>query len=104
MMAQWRSITRATGVLPLIRRSAVAFALIMVVVLVATPFILPKLVWLGEYVRCGQQPVIASKFAAGYWYARPGDPHYDPGIFPILMPEYFCTQNEATAHGYHYAP
>jgi hypothetical protein len=76
----------------------------VLLLILLTPVTVPRAVWLSEYLNCGQSPIIASKFAAGYWYALPGDPHYEPGIFPILMPEYFCTESEAKAHGYHYAP
>jgi hypothetical protein len=79
-------------------------AAVLLLLLVTSPVTVPWLVWLSEYRSCGRKPVIASKFAAGYWYALPSDPHYDPGIFPMLMPEYFCTQTDAKAHGYHHAP
>src|SRR5207245_8544661 len=42
--------------------------------------------------------------AKRYWCALPGDPHYRPGFFPFVMPQYFCAEDEARTHGYHHEP
>jgi hypothetical protein len=71
----------------------------------SAPLSVPWAIWLNEVRICGHEPVIATDFAAGYSYALPGDPHYyDPGIFPLLTPRYFCTEDEAKAHSYRHAP
>ena len=76
----------------------------LVIVALTLPFSVPWIVWLNEARTCGRQPVIASKFAAGYSYTLPGDRDYQPGLFPVIMPVYFCTESEAQAQGFHRAP
>jgi hypothetical protein len=51
-------------------------------------------------LRCGRQPVIASRFAAAYSYSVPGDKTYTPDVFS----EYFCSTGEAEKHGFHPSP
>ena len=75
---------------------------VAIVLLATTPYTVPWAIWLNEVRTCGHQPVVASDFAAGYWYALPGDPHYQPGYFPLVMPTYFCTEDQAREHGYHH--
>ena len=76
-----------------------------ILIAIATmPFSVPWVVWLNQARICGHQPVIASKFAAGYSYSLPGEPHYQPGLFPVFAPVYFCTEGEALGRGYHHAP
>jgi hypothetical protein len=74
-----------------------------IALLLTAPLTVPWAVWLNQVGLCGHQPVIASDFAAGYSYALPGDPDYQPGFFPF-MPTYFCTEDQAKAHGYHHEP
>ncbi len=52
------------------------------------------------YARCGHQPVVASRFAAGNEYILPSQSGYGPNMFS----EYYCTEAEANAAGFHAAP
>jgi hypothetical protein len=48
-------------------------------------------------IRCGHQPAIATKFAAGYTYDLPGDAGYGPSLFADT---FYCSAGEAEAAGY----
>lgn len=62
----------------------------------------PAAGWAQAYKRCGHAPVVASNVFAGYDYTVPGDPRYDVGSFPLNMPIYYCTAQEAEDNGYHH--
>jgi len=52
--------------------------------------------------KCGENPVIASSFAASWSYDLPGDKYYNPrGGMGI---EFFCSESEAQAAGYRHSP
>jgi hypothetical protein len=59
---------------------------------------LPVAKFLVATAQCGHQPVIVSKFAAGYSYYLPGDAGYEPGLF---IDQFVCSEEEAKAAGYH---
>jgi hypothetical protein len=48
------------------------------------------------YIRCGGEPVSASRFMASYSYTLPTDSTYSTSIFS----EYYCTQAEAEKNGF----
>lgn len=66
----------------------------LLIVLVAVLFGWPQYTF--ATLRCGRQPVIASRFAAAYSYSMPGDKTYAPNVFS----EYFCSSDEAEKHGF----
>ena len=57
-------------------------------------------IWSVAAVRCGHPPVAANRFAAAYMYDLPGESGYSPGIFPIILPDYYCTEADAKEHGF----
>ena len=61
-------------------------------------FAIPEITYWAAWARCGQQPAIASNFAAGDWYDLPGDYAYGPSIFTSA---YFCNAQQAEKAGYH---
>jgi hypothetical protein len=88
-------------------RRAMRFILllgILAVVLVTSPVTLAWAIWLAADVRCGGPPVAATRFAAANTYDLPGDVNYGPGVFPIILPDYFCTEADAEAHRFHRDP
>ncbi len=85
-------------------RRAMRFMLllgIVAVLIVTSPVTVAWAIWLAADARCGGPPVEANRFAATDTYDLPGDSNYSPGIFPILLPDYYCTQADAEAHGLH---
>ncbi|MEV5750146.1 hypothetical protein AB0L00_20185 [Actinoallomurus sp. NPDC052308] len=84
-------------VLPPLPRAAVAAAIVYLVALVA-----PLASGMARYplhvVRCGHLPVVASTFAAGYWYTVPADPEY---MVTPFHDHFFCSPEEASAAGFH---
>lgn len=56
------------------------------------PLIGPVTQYPLQVIRCGGLPIIATKFAAGYHYYKPGNLFYAPHPF---VDEYFCTEEEA---------
>lgn len=48
-------------------------------------------------IRCGRQPIAASRFMAGYDYYTPGQNGY--GINPFM--EYYCSVDEVEKAGFH---
>jgi hypothetical protein len=73
---------------------------IFAVILVTSPVTVAWAIWLGAVARCGSPPVVANTFAAGDTYDLPGQTSYGPGIFPIIIPDYYCTEADAKAHGF----
>jgi hypothetical protein len=49
------------------------------------------------FIRCGRQPIAASRFMAGYDYYTPGQQGY--GVNPFM--EYYCSTDEAENAGFH---
>lgn len=88
-------------------RRAMRFILllgIVAVLLVTSPVTVAWAVWLIADARCGGPPVVATRFAAADTYDLPGDGSYSPGVFPIIVPDYYCTKADAEAHGFHRDP
>lgn len=54
----------------------------------------------AAFVRCGGQPVAATRFTASYSYTLPGEYGYGPSLFN----EYYCTQAQAEAAGFSPSP
>ena len=52
--------------------------------------------------KCGENPVIASSFAASWSYDLPGDKSYNPR--GGMGTEFFCSESEAQAAGYQHSP
>jgi hypothetical protein len=73
---------------------------IFAVLLVTSPVTVAWAIWAGAVARCGGPPVVANSFAAADTYDLPGQSGYGPGIFPIILPEYYCTEADARAHGF----
>jgi hypothetical protein len=61
-------------------------------------FAVPEVSYWVAWARCGQQPAIASNFAAGDWYDLPGDYNYGPSLFDA---GYYCNAAAAERAGYH---
>ena len=70
------------------------FSFFLLIVLVTVLFGWPQYTFAA--LRCGRQPVIASRFAGAYSYSVPGDKTYGPDVFS----EYFCSTGEAEKHGF----
>lgn len=88
-------------------RRAMRFILllgIVAVLLVTSPVTVAWAIWLAADARCGGPPVTATRFAAADTYDLPGDRNYSPGVFPIILPDYYCTKADAEAHGFHRDP
>jgi hypothetical protein len=88
-------------------RRAMRFILllgIVAVLLVTSPVTVAWAAWLVADARCGGPPVAATRFAAADTYDLPGDSNYGPGVFPIILPDYYCTKADAEAHGFHRDP
>lgn len=88
-------------------RRAVRFILllgIVAVLLVTSPVTVAWAIWLAADARCGGPPVAATRFAAADTYDLPGDSNYGPGVFPIILPDYYCSMADAEAHGFHHDP
>lgn len=88
-------------------RRAMRFILllgIVAVILVTSPVTIAWAIWLSADARCGGPPVAANRLAAGSTYDLPGDSNYGPGVFPIVLPDYYCTKAGAEAHGFHRDP
>lgn len=80
----------------------IAFTIVAIYVIsLFTPGIAPYTQYPLYLVKCGGIPIVASSFAAGYDYQRPGDPGY--GITPFTN-RYFCSEGEAHTAGYHPSP
>ena len=77
---------------------------IFAVFLVTSPVTFAWGLWLVAGARCGGSPVAATRFGATHTYDLPGDPGYGPGVFPIILPDYYCTAADARAHGFHRNP
>jgi hypothetical protein len=78
---------------------AVGVVIVLYIVSLFTPWVSPY-TWYPLYVvKCGGPPVAATDFAAAYSYNRPGDKYY--GLSPYIS-QYFCTEAEAKAAGYHH--
>jgi uncharacterized membrane protein len=74
------------------------------VVVVTLPISVVWGMWTVAAVRCGHPPVTASRFAAAYSYALPGDSGYNLGLWPIIVPEYYCSAADAEANGFNHIP
>lgn len=48
------------------------------------------------FIRCGKQPVAASRFGASYHYFVPGQHGY--GVSPFM--EYYCSTDDAKNEGF----
>jgi hypothetical protein len=84
-------------------RRAMRFILLLgtvAVLLVTSPVTVAWAIWLAADAGCGGPPVAANSFAAAYTYDLPGDRNYSPGVYPIIRPDYFCTEADAKAHGF----
>ncbi len=84
-------------------RRAMRFILllgIVAVLLVTSPVTIAWAMWLAADAGCGGPPVAASRFAGADTYDLPGDSNYGPGVFPIVLPEYYCSEADAKAHGF----
>jgi hypothetical protein len=88
-------------------RRAMRFILllgIVAVLIVTSPVTIAWTIWLAADARCGGPPVAADSFAAADTYDLPGDANYSPGVFPIILPDYYCTEADAEARGLHRDP
>ena len=82
-------------------RIRIVLASVVVVLLAVTlPITFPVGNFAVAYVRCGHQPIEASRFAAGDSYQLPGDSGYGPNLWA----EYFCSETDARAAGFHRVP
>ena len=77
---------------------------IFAALLVTSPVTFAWGLWLVADVRCGAPPVAATRFGSTHTYDLPGDAGYSPGVFPIVLPDYYCTAADAAAHGFHRDP
>lgn len=88
-------------------RRAMRFILVLgiaAVLLVTSPVTVAWAIWLAADAGCGGPPVVANRFAAGDTYDLPSDANYGPGVFPIILPDYYCTEADAKAHGFQRDP
>ena len=90
---------------PTMKRRLVGLGVLAVWLAVSLPFVWefdsPYIRYEQAVIACGHQPVIATKFAAGYTYDLPGDPGYGPSMFSNT---YYCSAEDAEAGGYRRSP
>jgi hypothetical protein len=87
------------------RIERITFVVGLVAVIVLTsPITVAWGIWTAAATTCGRPPVAASRFAAAYTYDLPGQSGYGAGLFPIIVPEYYCTESDAQAHGFQHDP
>ena len=67
------------------------------VISLQVPFISPFTKFPLYIAKCGKLPVMASKFAAGYYYILPSSRSY--GVNAV-MDSYFCSEDEAKKAGF----
>jgi len=69
--------------------------------IVTSPISVIWAMWTVAAVECGRLPVTASRFAAAYSYSVAGDISYNEGVWPIIVPDYYCNAADAEAAGFH---
>jgi hypothetical protein len=77
---------------------------LVAVIVVTSPITVAWGIWVAAATTCGHPPVAASRFAAAYTYDTPGQSGYGVGLFPIIVPDYYCTESDAQAHGFQHDP
>lgn len=77
--------------------SVIAAIVVLFLAVGTSPITIPAAQFAVAAVRCGHQPVEATSFAAADSYRIPGDVGYGPSLFS----EYYCTEDDARAHGFH---
>ncbi len=75
-------------------------SIVAILLVLFSPYVFSYLKYDYYYLRCGGSPVMATDFAASYTYKLPGQSGYKPTIFD----EYYCTEAQAKAAGFHASP
>lgn len=74
---------------------AVGVAVIAYILSLFIPYVSNITKYPYYFVKCGGQPITASKFAASYTYTVPGDRAYE-----AFDTNYFCNESEAQSAGF----
>lgn len=86
------------------RQRVAAFVTVVGILALLSPLWMAWALWLAATAGCGRVPVAATTFAAADSYDLPGERYYDVGFWPLIVPEYYCTEQQAKDAGFHHNP